>query len=142
MVRTTLWYVFCLITGTRRTVGQAREFCNTEDEVCYFNTVVCMHGSLAGKTTHGKISPLQKSTKSESLTNFSVLPSPTLPTSELSKVRVINVQRLSDRYCVRNFLCPICTATRPRSVMGATPRRDASGAVTPRLQATSHYKMR
>jgi hypothetical protein len=59
--------------------------------------VVYMHGSLAGKTTHGKISPWQKSTKSEGLTNFSVLPSPPLPTSKSLKVRVINVQRPSDR---------------------------------------------
>src|SRR5215475_13873685 len=64
-----------------------------------------MHGSLAGKTTHGKISPLQKSTKSEGLTNFSVLPSQTLPTSKSLRVRVINVQR---RLCTKN---PVSTLT-------------------------------
>ena len=85
------------IPGTRRAVGQTKELCNTEDKVCYFNIVVCMHGSLAGKTAYGKISPLQKSTRSESLTNFSVLPSPTLLISKSSRARVINVQRPSDR---------------------------------------------
>ena len=93
----TLAYFLPYSPETTRAVGQAKELCNTEDEIWHFNIVVCMHGSLAGKTTHGKISPLQKSTKSESLTNFSVLPSPTLPTSRSSKVRVINVQRPSDR---------------------------------------------
>src|SRR5215475_8381540 len=83
-------------------MGSIKELCNTEDKVCYFNIAVCMHGSLAGKVTHGKSSPWQKSTKLESLTNFSVLPSPTLRTSESSKVRVISVQRPSNRYRVRS----------------------------------------
>ena len=99
------------IPGTRRTIG-AKEFHHTEEKVCYFNIVVCMHGSLAGKTTHGKISPVQKSTRSEGIANFSVLPSPTLPTSKSSKVRVIDVQRPSDRYYARNFICPLYTALR------------------------------
>ena len=92
-----LVYFLPYISGTRRAVGQFKAPCNTEDKVCRFNTAVYMHGSLAGKITYGKISPWQKSTKSESLTNFSVLPSPTLPTSRSSKVRVINVQKSSDR---------------------------------------------
>jgi hypothetical protein len=93
--------------GTRRAVG-AKEFHNTAEKVCYFNIVVCMHGSLAGKTTHGKISPVQKSTRSEGIANFSVLPSLTLQTSKSSKVRVIDAQRPSNRYYVRNFICPLC----------------------------------
>jgi len=126
-----LAYFLPYIPGTSRAVGQAKELCNTEDEVCYFNIAVCMHGSLAGKTTYGRISPLQKSTKSESLTNFSVLPSPTLPTSKSSKDRVTNVQRPSDRYCVRSLharAAPLRSAdrgTQPTS----TQHRSASVAL-------------
>jgi hypothetical protein len=57
-----------------------------------------MHGSSAGKTMHGKISPLKKLTRSESSASFSVLPNqiPQIPlTSRLLKVRVIDVQRPS-----------------------------------------------
>ena len=108
------------IPGTRRAIG-AKEFHNTEEKVCYFNIVVCMHGSLAGKTTHGKISPVQKSTRSEGIANFSVLPSPILPTSKSSKVRVIDVQRPSDRYYARNFICPLCTAPCARRLASTFP---------------------
>ena len=72
-------------------VERTKELCDPKDIVCYFTIVVCMHGSLTGKTAYGKISPLKKSTKSESLTNFSVLPSPTLLISKSLRVRVINV---------------------------------------------------
>jgi hypothetical protein len=83
--------LFAPYSRTRRMVGRTKELCNTEDKICYFIIVVCMHGSLPGKTAYGKISPLKKSTKSESLTNFSVLPSPTLLISKSLRVRVINV---------------------------------------------------
>ena len=56
--------------------------------------------------SRAKISQIQ------GIAKFSVLPSLTLQTSKSSKVRVIDVQRPSNRYYVRNCICPLCTALR------------------------------
>ena len=57
-----------------------------------------LHARLFSWKTTNERFPRAKINQIRGYSHFSVLPSPTLPTSKSSRVRVIDVQRPSDRY--------------------------------------------